>query len=275
MALDLGTLVGKLELDGDKFDSALDALPGKLSAKSGLLAAGAGVAATGISLALAKGIDTGLDMQDANNKITAELGLTSEESGRIGKIAGSLYSQAYGDSIEGVNDAVADVVSSIGGMRDANASTVEDMTAKVLNFNSTFGIETGRTTQLVGQMLKTGLAGDANEAMDLLTAAMQRVPKAVREDVLDATDEYGPFFAQLGLSGSEAMQALVKGSEQGMYGIDKTGDASRASVAGSATSWARSAAWPATSWASSSPCWASTRRRADSTSSACTSARAW
>jgi phage-related minor tail protein len=223
--LDLGTLVGKLELDGDKFDASLDALPEKFKGKGLLLAGAAGIAATGISMALAKGIDTGLDMQDAGNKAMAELGLTQAESSRIGKMAGSLYSQAYGESIQDVSGVITDVVSSIDGMRTASDSTVEAMTAKVLNFNSTFEVDTGRVTQLVGQMLKTGLAGDADEAMDLLTASMQRVPKAVREDVLDATDEYGPFFKQLGMSGSEAMQALVEGSKTGMYGIDKTGDA--------------------------------------------------
>lgn len=225
MALDLGTLTGYLEMDDSKAESVLSMLPSKITGSGVVMgAAAAGVAAL-VGSSLAEGIGTAMDLQDARAKLTAELGLTGPESKRLGGIAGSLYAQAYGGSIDEVNDAVGDVVSSIDGMRGASNEAVSDMTAKVLNFNSTFGVETARTTQLVGQMLKTGLAGDANEAMDLLTSAMQRVPKAVREDVLDATDEYGPFFAQLGLSGSQAMQALVDGSKQGMYGIDKTGDA--------------------------------------------------
>lgn len=225
MALDLGTLTGYLEMDDSKAESVLSMLPSKITGSGVVMgAAAAGVAAL-VGSSLAEGVGTAMDLQDARAKLTAELGLTGPESERLGGIAGKLYAQAYGGSIDEVNDAVSDVVSSIDGMRGASNEAVSDMTAKVLNFNSTFGVETARTTQLVGQMLKTGLAGDANEAMDLLTSAMQRVPKAVREDVLDATDEYGPFFAQLGLSGSQAMQALVDGSKQGMYGIDKTGDA--------------------------------------------------
>lgn len=225
MSLDLGTLVGKLELDGDKFDAALDKLPDALKGKSALLAGAAGVAATGITLALAKGIDTGLDMQDAGNKAMAELGLTQAQSAQIGKMAGSLYSQAYGDSIDGVSDAITDVISSIGGMRNASDTAVEAMTAKVLNFNSAFGIDTARTTQIVGQLLKGGLVKDADEAMDLLTASMQKVPKAVREDIMDAADEYSPFFKQLGFSGNEMFSTLVEGAAKGQFGIDKAGDA--------------------------------------------------
>lgn len=225
MALDLGTLTGYLEMDDSKAESVLDALPGKITGKGVLMGAAATGVAALVGSALSDGVSTAMDMQDARAKLTAELGLTGPESERLGKIAGSLYAQAYGGSIDEVNDAVGDVVSSIDGMRGASNEAVSDMTAKVLNFNETFGVETARTTQIVGQMLKTGLASDADQAMDLLTAAMQRVPKAVREDILDATDEYGPFFQQLGLAGDEAMQALVKGAEQGQFGIDKTGDA--------------------------------------------------
>jgi phage-related minor tail protein len=140
-------------------------------------------------------------------------------------MAGHLYSQAYGESVGEVGDVITDVISSIQGMRTASDSTVEAMTAKVLNFNSAFEIDTARTTQIVGQLLKSGLVKDADSAMDLLTASMQKVPKAVREDLLDAVDEYSPFFHQLGIDGDQAFSMLVRASAKGMYGIDKTGDA--------------------------------------------------
>ena len=78
----------------------------------------------------------------------------------------------------------------------------------------TVGIEADRISQVVGQMLSTGLASSAEEGLDLITAALQKVPAAVREDILDATDEYGPFFAQIGMSGDDAMNALVEAEDR-------------------------------------------------------------
>lgn len=86
-------------------------------------------------------------------------------------------------------------------------------------------MDTARSTQVVGQLIKGGLVADANEGFALLAAAMQRVPAGVRVDILDAADEYGPFFSQLGISGEEAMAKLVSAADKGTFGIDKTGDA--------------------------------------------------
>lgn len=184
--------------------------------------AGMAVAAAAIGTGLVAGIAGAMNMDAANDKLAASLGLTATESERIGGIAGSLYADAYGESLEHVNSAVASVMTSIQGL---GAGELEDVTATALDFASAFEVDVTRAAQIAGQAVSTGLAGTATEAFDLLTAASQKVPTALREDLLDAADEYGPFFAQLGLSGEQAFSALVAGSEKGMYGIDKTGDA--------------------------------------------------
>lgn len=212
-------------MDDSKASAVMDNLPGKLKLSGAAMGLAAGALAVGVGAALSDGLMNAIELDDAQHKITAQLGLTEEESARIGGVAGSLYSQAYGESVEEVNTAVQNVVSSIDGMRGATAEAVEDMTAKALNFGTAFEVDTARSTQVVGQMLKSGLVADANEGFDLLTAAMQKVPAGVREDILDAADEYGPFFQQMGIDGEEAMNMLVAASEKGMYGIDKTGDA--------------------------------------------------
>lgn len=225
MSLDLGTLTGYLELKDGQFDSTIEKLPEKLKGSGALMTVAAGAVAVGIGAALSNGLENAIDLDDAKHKITAQLGLSAEESARIGGVAGKLYAQAYGESVEDVNTAVQNVVSSIDGMRGATSDALEAMTAKALNFGSAFEIDTARSTQVVGQLIKTGLVKDATEGFDLLTAAMQKVPANVREDILDAADEYGPFFQQMGIDGAQAMQMLVDGSAKGMYGIDKLGDA--------------------------------------------------
>jgi len=225
MALDIGTLVGYIEMDDSKGSEVIDKFPDKIKgmgAKGVLLAAAGAVA---IGAALGQGITNAVDLDQANHKLAAQLGLTADESAKAGKIAGELYSQNYGDSMDDVSTAVGAVMSSISGMRTASSKDIQGVTADVLNMSKAFEIDTARAAQIVGQTLKTGLAPDAQTAADLVTAALQKVPANVREDLLDAVDEYSPFFQQIGIKGDEAFSLLVKASEKGMYGIDKTGDA--------------------------------------------------
>lgn len=191
------------------------------------VAAGAAFAAVGAAAgaAFAIGAAGAIEQESSNDKLAAQLGLTESESATYGEIAGRLYADAYGESFGEVNDAIGAVRSSIGEMANASAAELEGVTAKALDFASAFEVDVARSSQVAGQLISTGLAKDANEAFDLITAASQRVPAALREDILDAGDEYGQFFATLGFSGEEAFAVLVDGAEKGMFGIDKAGDA--------------------------------------------------
>jgi hypothetical protein len=225
MALKLGELFGALELDSSEWDKKLAAAHENLQgfgAKGAVVAGAAGVV---IGAAIGKGIAGALDMEVSNDKLKASLGLTEQQSAAAGRAAGDLFAANYGESIGEVSGAVEAVMSSISGMRDASDADIQAMTEKMLILSHAMGIDVVRASQVAGQMISTGLAGDGAEAADLLMASLQQVPVAVREDVLDATDEYSVFFEQLGIGGEQAMGMLVAASEKGMYGIDKTGDA--------------------------------------------------
>lgn len=202
---------------------------GKATAKAASqlegVAKAAGLAGVAAGAALAAGVVGAINTDRANDKLAAGLGLSAKKSAQIGKVAGNLYKNAYGDSIEGVNDAVGAVMSSIDGMSKASGKRLEATTAKALDFAAAFEVDVARAAQVAGQVVRTGLAKNATEAFDLMTAASQKVPKALREDVLDAADEYGQFFAGIGMNGKETFAALVKGAEKGQFGIDKIGDA--------------------------------------------------
>ena len=183
------------------------------------------VAGIGVGAAVLDGFGNALDAGRLNDKMAAQLGLTPPEAERVGQISGSLFANAYGESLGEVNDAVGAVMSSISGMADAPAADVESMTAKVLDLATAFELDAGRAAQVAGQMITSGLAVDGVHAIDLLADSMQKVPAAVREDILDAVDEYAPFMQSLGIEGETAMGLLVNASEKGMFGIDKLGDA--------------------------------------------------
>lgn len=196
---------------------------------SGIKAAGpkilAGIAALGIGALVGKSIGTAMEMENGGAKTKASLNLSAGQSATATKASSNLYAGNYGDSLEGVNTAVTAALSSFSNLRDGSSADIEAITKKALNMNAVFELDTARSTQVASQMITTGFAKDGVEAMDMLSAAMQKVPVSVREDIVDALDEYGPFMQNLGLQGEEGMGLLVAGAQKGMYGIDKTGDA--------------------------------------------------
>ncbi|WP_160665330.1 phage tail tape measure protein [Pseudarthrobacter sp. ATCC 49987] len=184
------------------------------------------VAAGGIAgTALMSGLTTAINMDSVTSTMTAGLNLAGPAAAAAGSAAGAMYADGYGESFEAVSAGVGATLSSIKGLADGSQADIENVTGKVMDLSAAFEIDVARTAQVAGQMITNGLAKDGVEAADLLAAALSKVPTNVREDVLDAVDEYGPMFAQLGFSGGEAMTMLADASAQGAYGIDKTGDA--------------------------------------------------
>lgn len=188
---------------------------------------GTGIKAAGIG-ALALGgfaTKTGLDSQATASKLAAELGMGRGGTTRLEDQINGIYKQAWGADRADVANAFAAVKTSIPGTAGLKGDRSQELTTSLLDMSTTFDFESSRLGQVVGQTMRTGLAKNATEALDLITKSSQEVPKNVRDDLLDALDEYAPFFAQLGISGEQAFGMLVKGAERGMYGIDKTGDA--------------------------------------------------
>lgn len=224
MALDLGELVAFLNLDTGKYDSAVDRMPSKLTGATAAFGAAGLVLGGVIAGALSKGLTDAISFEDSLAKISGSLALTEAESAKVGAAAGRVYAQNYGESVEQVQSVVGGVITQIQGMGDASDSTVDRMTANVLNYADAFGFETADAISMVQQLMTSGLAGSAEEAMDLMTASMQRVPESLRGDMADAITEYSPLLADLGFNGVEAFDLLVQGADRGSYGIDKAGD---------------------------------------------------
>lgn len=224
MALDLGELVAKLKADSSGLDKGLEEGQSKLGnfgKMAGPALAGAGLAAGALFAgALSSAID-----QEAVADVAAAAYANPEQAKQAGDIAGRLYAGGWGEGLADVNEAVNSVLTSIGEMSDASDADIQSMTAKVMDLSKVMGIEVPRAAQIVGQAVQSGLAVDATQGVDLLTKALQIVPTNLREDLLDAVDEYGPFLSSIGIKGEKAFGLLAHAADKGMYGIDKTGDA--------------------------------------------------
>jgi len=163
-----------------------------------------------------------LNLQAATGKIAASLGGTVEDAERFGRIASNLYADAWGESLGEVTDAVGAVQASFKGLSDEG---LQDATQDALAFSTIFDVDIPTAVNIAKLAVNQGLARDSSQAFDLMTTAAQKVPVALRENVLEAVEEYGGFFTQIGIEGPAAFGLLAAGATQGQFGIDKVGDA--------------------------------------------------
>lgn len=206
--------------DTDQLGKATENIGSKFSGMK--VAAGAAAAAAGA--AITSGIANALEFGAAQKKLEAQMGGASELSRTAGQVAGSLYSQAYGESLGQVNDAVRTVIQSGAVMEDATSNEIEGITASAMSLAQAFDVDVSESMRAAGQLVRTGLAANATQAMDLITASFQQFgPQA--QDVLDTITEYSVQFQKLGLSGPQAMGLIRQGIQAGARDTDTLADA--------------------------------------------------
>lgn len=164
-----------------------------------------------------------LDMQASRGKLKAQLGLTVEQSATFGRLAGEIYAQNYGDSLDEVNEAIRFVAQNIDGTMN-DPALLQGVTTGVIDLSKAFDQDLGGVTRAVGQMMKTGLADNAQEALDILTRGFQ-VGNDKAEDLLDTMNEYGTSFRVVGVNGEQAMGLIRQGLEGGARDADQVADA--------------------------------------------------
>lgn len=199
---------------GDRVKAGLGNLAG--AAKAG--AVGAGLAVGGM---LVGGISQAMEQGQLNAKLGAQLGLTKDEAAKVGKLAGQVYADGFGTDVAQVNEAIKGVYQNIG---EGNAQWTKDITSQVLSVANVFDQDLGGTTAAVGQLMKTGLATNAQEALDILTVGFQSGANKA-DDLLDTFTEYGTQFRKFGLDGKTATGLLSQGLQAGARDADTVADA--------------------------------------------------
>lgn len=201
------------QASASKFQAGL----GKLKAAA---AVGGGLAGAGLTAAFVKSLEFG----SAQAKLTAQLGAGTQISQDAGQAAGHLYAQAYGSSLEEVGDAVRTVMQAGLFADDASSAQIEALTGKVMSLSQAFGQDLNGTVNAVGQMLRTGLAQNGDEALDILTVGFQRGNDKAG-DLLDTVNEYGTQFRKVGLDGRDMMGLISQGLKAGARDADIVADA--------------------------------------------------
>lgn len=190
--------------------------------KIGTAAAGAGAIG---GTALAAGMIGNLEGEAVADKVAASLGLTPEQQKTSGEAASKIFAGAYAGSMGEASEAVGAVQSSISGLKNASDDVLADTTTTALNYAKTFDTDVADAVGTVAVLMKSHLAPTTEEAFDLMTAAAQKVPAALRGDLSEAVNEYAKHFNGLGFTGAQTMGVLVAASKNGAIGLDKAGDA--------------------------------------------------
>jgi hypothetical protein len=200
-----------------KMGDKLKDIGGKLQ---GVLA-GAGI---GGGLALADGLVGSFSREDISKKLAQQVGASGQWAADLGTIAGNVYGAGFGSGLEDAAMGVREVLQNGLLEEDATNAEIESITGKVMALVDVFDQDLNMAAQASGQMIKTGLADNADEALDILTRGMQQgADKA--GDLLETFQEYGTQFRQVGLDGAAATGLMVQGMGAGARDADTVADA--------------------------------------------------
>ncbi|MFE0648545.1 phage tail tape measure protein [Streptomyces sp. NPDC059534] len=209
---------------GDEAEGAggqVDDMGGRFAGlKAGLAGMGAAVLAA-LPVAALVGFAKGLEQIGQEAKLAAQMGLSGADAKAAGDLAGQLYADGFGDSVAGSGDAVRRVSQDL--EIAINSVDFKPITSKVLTLAETFDQDLGAVTRGVSQLMRTGLARNAKEALDIVAAGFVRGADK-SEDFLDTLNEYGTQFRNMGFSGAQATGFMVQGLRAGARDADIVAD---------------------------------------------------
>jgi phage-related minor tail protein len=222
LSLNLGTLVGYLSIDDTELEKGLEKGDGKLKAFAKRGAAVGKAAGVVIAAGVASSLAGSLNTEAATDKLAAQLGLSAKDAGAAGKLAADLYRNNFGADIGQVNDAVKAVVQNMN--QDINGVDFKPLTGQVLSLADTFDTDLNSVTAAAGQLMKTGLAPNAQAALDIIAKGFQSGADK-SGDFLDTLNEYGTQFRKLGIDGQAATGLISQGLQAGARDGDLVADA--------------------------------------------------
>lgn len=225
MALQVGELFATLGLQDKEFHKALGGARGALSSLGKLAGGTIAGAFTALGGAMSTGIGMGVthvvNAEESLKKLQASLGLTKQETEKLGNVAEDIFAKAYGESIGEVTDSVRQVQSALQTM---NEESIQAVTEGAYVFRDLYGYEINETAWAVKNLTSNFEGLSETDALDILAKGFQEGADYSGE-LLDTIKEYAPQFSAMGLSAEQMMGILVAGAQNGAWNLDKVGDA--------------------------------------------------
>lgn len=191
----------------------------KTALKAGAMAAGAAAGAL-MSAALA----TALDIQEGNQKLQAQFGLTAEQAKVAGDAAGRVFSTGLVTTMEEARVGVSAVGRALADLGTSSVGDLERLSGKALLLADTFNVDVTEAANAAGRMIKAGLADNADHAFDLIAKGFQNGANQ-SDDFLASIQEYSPMFSRVGLDGQQAFGMLAAAQKAGLRDTDTWADA--------------------------------------------------
>lgn len=187
---------------------------------------GGAVAAAGLGIGalIVDTVSTKLQEGALGGMLAASIEGAAGEAGRLGGIAGDVWADNFGDSLEDAAGGIKAIMQNKLIDPHATDEAIRKMTGLVLTASQLVGEEANNVARAARQMLVNGLAGSAEEAFDIIVASSQRGLN-VNEDLIDTTIEYSTKFRDLGLTGQEAMGLIGQAMDAGARDTDTAADA--------------------------------------------------
>ena len=216
----LGSKAGKEAGDeaGANMVSGIVEALGSIPIAGAVIGAGAAIAG-GIIL----GIKQGLAIEAERDLFSAKTGFDEATSARFGRAAGEAYANAWGTSIADNLDTARVALEQGLINRDSIERDVEAVIASLSGISQIMEADIPTAARAAGQLIKTGLAGNAQQAFDVIVAGYQNGADA-SHDLLDTLVEYPTHFRDLGLSAQDAVGLLTQGLKGGAFNADKVAD---------------------------------------------------
>lgn len=161
-------------------------------------------------------------MDQALGKIAAQTDRTTKDTNELKKAAQDLWKNAYGEDINAAAEAITIVDRNMGNLVD-NTTEVKDLAENAFILQDVFGYDMQESTKAAAALMKNfGVTGD--DAFDMITTAAQRGGDYSGE-LIDSISEYSTQYANMGFSGAQMMNMFATASENGLFSLDKVGDA--------------------------------------------------
>lgn len=159
-------------------------------------------------------------------RFEAGLGQTPEVARQAAEVAGQLWRQGWGDGLEDTTAAVSAVGAQMIDLGSTAPGELSKITAQAMAVADTMQVDVVEVTRAAGNMMKNGLAPDAQTALDIIaTGATNGANNA--GDLLDVLGEYGDSFSNVGLSGQDALGMVQAALAGGAFTADIAADSVR------------------------------------------------
>lgn len=180
----------------------------------------ASLAADAIKSAISAFKDLALEADKAYSILQAQIGLSTQEMAKFEKQMSDLYANNYGESMEDIANAMAQVAKST---QETDPSKIKELTKNAIALRDTFGYDINESIRSV-KALMTNFGITSEEAFNLIVQGAQN-GLDYSDEMIDSINEYSVQFAKLGLNADDMFNIFAEGAKSGAWNLDKVGDA--------------------------------------------------